>query len=100
MESKEYKDSALEAVHALKGKIPFFEVNTGAIARGYRKEPYPAPFLLSALKDLGAKIVLGSDCHQKEKMDFWFEEGKEYLRNCGYTERYILTKEGFVPVPL
>lgn len=26
--------------------------------------------------------------------------GKEFLRNCGYTERHILAKEGFIPVPL
>ena len=33
----------------VKGKIPLFEVNTGAIARGYRKTPYPSEFLIKEL---------------------------------------------------
>jgi histidinol-phosphatase (PHP family) len=37
--AKEYPDLGLEAIHALKGEIPFFELNTGAIARGYRTAP-------------------------------------------------------------
>ena len=37
------------ALTALAGRIPLFEVNTGAIARGYRTTPYPDPFLLGQL---------------------------------------------------
>ena len=36
---KKYLNLGFEAIHALQGKIPFFEVNTGAIARGYRTAP-------------------------------------------------------------
>ena len=39
MESKEYINAALEAAEALSGKNPFFEINTGAMARGYRTAP-------------------------------------------------------------
>ena len=50
--SKSYLDLGFEAIHALKGRIPFFEVNTGAIARGYRSSPYPQMEFLKELEIL------------------------------------------------
>lgn len=97
---KAYRNAALEAVEALAGRVPYFELNTGAVCRGTRTSPYPQDFIVKELKHFGFGVVITSDCHQKENMDFWFEEGKAFLRNCGYTERYILTKEGFIPVSL
>ena len=38
-----------KAAEKLAGKIGLFELNTGAVARGFRKIPYPAPFLLKEL---------------------------------------------------
>lgn len=51
----------MEAAEELAGKIPFFEVNTGAIARGYRKNPYPSDFLLQELRRLGFGAVISSE---------------------------------------
>ena len=99
-ESKEYRFAAIEAAEALAGRIPLFEVNTGAIARGYRTTPYPDPFIIKEMKRLGFGVVISSDCHQKHLMDCWFKEAEELLRSCGYTERHILTKDGFIPLPL
>lgn len=97
---KAYRNAAIEAAEALAGRVPLFELNTGAIARGNRTTPYPDPFIIKELKRLGFGVVLSSDCHQKELMDFWFAEAKELLRSCGYTQRHILTKDGFIPVPM
>ncbi|MBP5427860.1 MAG: histidinol-phosphatase HisJ family protein [Clostridia bacterium] len=55
-------DAALEAL------LPCpvtFEINSGAIARGYRKTPYPEPRILDVLKKRGARIIKTSDCHDK-----------------------------------
>lgn len=97
---KAYRNAAIEAAEALAGRVPLFELNTGAVARGNRTTPYPQDFIIKELKRLGFGVVISSDCHKKHMMDFWFEEGKEFLRSCGYTERHILTKDGFIPVPL
>jgi len=97
---KEYKNAALEAVEALAGRVKLFEVNSGAIARGYRNTPYPAPFIIKEMREKGFGVVISSDCHQAEKMDCYFKEAAELLKSCGYTEKYILTKDGFIPVPL
>lgn len=96
--SKEYFKWATDAMDAIKGKIPFFEVNTGAIARGYRKTPYPAVTLIKELKNRGFGVVITSDCHDCNKLDCYYENARELIKSCGFKERYILTKEGFVAV--
>ncbi len=97
-ESKEYRYAAVEAAECLAGKIPFFEVNTGAIARGYRKTPYPSEFLLRELKRLGFGVVISSDCHDRKKLDCGYKDAEELLIRCGFKEYYILTQSGFIPV--
>lgn len=45
-----------------------FEINTGAVAKGYRTEAYPEPFLAEAIKSRGFQLIYSSDCHDKEKL--------------------------------
>ena len=92
---------AIEAAEALAGKIPFFEVNTGAISRGYRTTPYPAPFLLKELHRLGYGAVISSDCHDKRALDCWYPEAAGLLLAHGFREIYVLTAPGrFEPVSI
>lgn len=100
IDSKEYKNAVTESVECLKGKIPFFEVNTGAIARGYRKTPYPSPFIVKEFKRMGFGAVITSDCHDKNFLDCEYETAEELLKECGFEERYILTTDGFRGVKL
>lgn len=71
------------AIAAEAGSI--FEINTGAISRGYRTAPYPAPNLLKILKELNAKVILSSDSHNAETLTFGFEEARELLNKIGIT---------------
>lgn len=98
--SKAYRMAAVEAAEALAGKIPYFEVNTGAMARGYRTTPYPDFFLLKELKRLGFGAIISSDCHDSAYLDCGFKQARELLKECGFREQFILTKTGFVPVGL
>ena len=91
---------ALGAMEALRGKIPFFEVNTGAISRGYRTAPYPAVPLLKAFREMGFGAVITSDCHDGRNLDCHFNESAELLKACGFQEKFVLTEEGFVPAEL
>ncbi len=95
MESKEYKGYALEALHAISKKCRLFEVNTGAIPRGYRTSPYPAPFILKEMKTLGLGVVISSDCHFAHSLNAHFDTALELIKECGFTEVYTLTKDGF-----
>ena len=100
IESKEYLKYAFDALDVLKNKIPFFEVNTGAIARGYRTSPYPMKNLLVKMKELGFGAVITSDCHEAKYLDCAFSDASKLLLDCGFTKRYILTEKGFVDVKL
>jgi len=99
-ESKEYLGYAIECAETLAGKIPLFEVNTGAIARGYRSTPYPSLTLIKEMKRLGFGAIISSDCHDKNMLECGFELSRELLLEGGFKERYILTDGGFVPVGL
>lgn len=98
--SKEYRWAAIEAAERLAGKIPYFEVNTGAMQRGYRTSPYPDLFLLKELKRLGFGAIVSTDCHDSRYLDYGYHEAEELLAKCGYKEKFILTKNGFVPIEL
>lgn len=95
-----YKAAALEAMDAMSGKIPFFEVNVGVISRGYRKLPYPSLFLLKEFEKRGFGAVISSDCHNGEKLDIGFDLARELLSECGFKERYVLTEKGFEAVEI
>ncbi len=100
VESPEYLKYAYEAIDALKGKIPFFEINTGAISRGYRTAPYPTVTLLKRLLESGFLPMISSDCHNKDYLDCFFPEAIDMLEACGAKERYILTDNGYKAVSL
>ena len=57
-----YRDAALGALDTLSGRGLLFEINTGAMSRGYRTAPYPAPFLLRELCAVGADTLRGRMC--------------------------------------
>ena len=94
--SKEYLNYGYEAIHGLKGKIPLFEVNTGAIARGYRTTPYPQMEFLREFKNCGFGAIITSDCHNKEFIDCYYNEAKELLLAAGFKTQFVLTKNGFI----
>ena len=92
--AKEYLNLGYEAIHTLKGKIPLFEVNTGAMYRKGNPKPYPAEFMMKHIKDRGGLITITSDSHCCESLDFAFDEMIDYCKNCGFTEAYYLTSQG------
>ncbi len=51
-----------------------FEINTGAISRGYKTVPYPSPGIMEYLKTNGARFILTSDSHRTDTLCFGFSE--------------------------
>lgn len=76
------------------------EVNTGAIARGMRRTPYPAVNLLHEIKKAHGSIILNSDCHALGMLDCKFEQTKAMLREVGFKETVVLYKDKFTKIPL
>lgn len=54
------------------GKI--FEINTGAISRGYRTEPYPALPILQYIRQQGGKVMLNGDTHSAQTLCYQFDQ--------------------------
>ena len=77
-----------------------FEVNTGAIARGVRTNPYPYENLLHILKKADAKLILNADSHHKDTLDCHFQETKKYLKEIGFHALYTLYNHEFQKVAL
>lgn len=60
------------------------EVNTGAIAKGYRTQPYPGTAMLRRIRACGGRIIITSDCHNADFLDCGFERAAGLARACGF----------------
>lgn len=56
----------------LKKGIPF-EINTGAISRGWRTTPYPSAEIIDYIRAHGGKLILSSDSHSAQTLCNQFE---------------------------
>ncbi len=72
-----------------------FEVNTGAMSRGVRKTPYLGENLLHILKKQNGKVLLSSDSHSVETLNYYFDEMEYILRDVGFDCVYELNKGKF-----
>ena len=95
--SDTYKKIVYETLEELVVSKPFFEVNTGAMTRGYRTRPYPADFILDYVSARGCGLVLTSDCHKKALLGGFFDETEKRLRARGLNNIFVLTSKGFIP---
>ena len=85
-----YRNAALEAMEQVVPTCPLFEINTGAMLRAGRSAPYPAAFLLRHLHHLGGQVIITSDCHQLEGLDWKFSEAAELAKSCGFQYGKVL----------
>ena len=94
-----YLNAAQECIKKLAPYGIPFEINTGAMSRGYRTAPYPSPEILKLIKLYGGKIVISSDCHNKDHLDFAFDKAVELAIRCGFNEHGIITENGIEYIP-
>lgn len=80
----EYIKARSTALEALLETPAVFEVNTGAISRGYRTSSYPHPDVLEIIKKAGKPIVVTSDTHSASTLDFMINETAERLSASGF----------------
>lgn len=89
-EDDHYREEVMKTLEIVSLSNTIVEVNTGGIARGYMTEPYPSRWILEACLDMGIPVMVNSDCHHPDKIDFWFEEALELLTDIGFTHQRIL----------
>ena len=83
-----YMSAARHAIDVISKARPnlIFEVNTGAMIRAGRREPYPRYALLSYLQQKKMAVTITSDCHDKTKLSVGFDIAERELINAGYRQ--------------
>ncbi len=90
-----YMKAGLEALDALLEKDVIFEVNTGAMARGYRTTPYPAPIFLRRIAEKRGNVTLTADAHRKDCLTYGFDTALQILKASGIGSVLTMTKDGW-----
>ena len=85
-----YLDPALECMEYLVSRGVPLEINTGAFAKGRKKELYPNQRLLRALRELGGRIVLSSDAHSAALLDGGLDVAAARALDAGFTHACVL----------
>ena len=99
-DSPVYRRSAERAMEALVAAGKIFEVNTGAISRGYRTTPYPSARWLSLLRGMGGRVTVSADAHHTSGVTCAFDLAEKLVKDAGFREIWILEGKEFVPVSI
>ncbi len=94
-ENDKYFTHAFSALDELLKCDRIFEINVGAMTRGYRKIPYPSVQILKRMCEKNAKIIINGDCHNKLFLGEFLNDMKELAKQIGFKSHFILTKDGF-----
>lgn len=80
-EHPRYKKAWIDAVDELLTLDVPFEINTGAISRGYRTSPYPELAIAKYICSRGGRLILSSDAHSTNGLCFAFEQWQPVYEN-------------------
>ena len=89
-----YQALACDCIDKILAACPdvLFEVNTGAMYRCGKKQPYPAPFLLRHLCARNANVIITADAHTTDALEFAFDKALDAIRAAGFNTVYELRK--------
>ena len=95
-----YLRPAIDALDHLLSKDVIFEINTGAISRGYRRIPYPFPVFLHRIAEKRGRVTLSSDAHRKEHLLHGFSDAKRIAKAAGIGSIEVMTGDGWIEQPI
>lgn len=94
-EDERYQIIASEALQEILKYCPYVEMNTGAIARGWRKVPYLNGQLLDVVRRNGGEVVLSSDSHHRDNLTFHFDECVRLLKEKQFDHISVFAGNGY-----
>lgn len=97
---EKYIEIANEAVDEVIKHCKVFEVNTGPVRKGLRTYPHPYTPILEHIHSVGGEVILNSDCHIPEFLDFYFDEAIEILKKIGFKSVSVFNGRGFDKVEI
>ncbi|MCQ2411576.1 MAG: histidinol-phosphatase [Sphaerochaetaceae bacterium] len=99
-DAKWYTDMTIDYIDEIAKTGKIFEVNTGAMSKGYRTEPYPARFILQRLHEKKVPVTISSDSHSTKTITFAFDMAEELLRSVGFKTQLQFNGSTFEAVAL
>ena len=67
------------AIDKIMEKCSLFEINLGAVIKGYKKRPYPSDSIIDYIISKGGKFILSSDSHCRDNIAFEFEKWQNIM---------------------
>ncbi len=95
-DAKWYKDITVDSIDAMLAVGAVFEMNLGKFARGYGKSPYPSTPLIEYIVSQNGKLIITTDAHKAEHLDYFLEEAEDILKGIGCKSVMELTSAGFI----
>lgn len=97
---RRYRMAWQEVIEALLPTGALFEINTGAMTRGYHNRPYPSQEILRYLRRRGGKIIITGDTHSRDHVVTFQKEAREWAKEAGYTSHVQLMGGQWQECPL
>ena len=85
-----YRNAVKKAIEKIAKEHVLVEVNTGAMARGYRTTFYPQEWILTLLKQYEIAVVINSDCHNKKDLCYAFDVVQRAVMQAGVSIAEVL----------
>lgn len=79
-----YKKEEEKLAQAIASSDVTVEINTGAISRKWKTDPYPSQNLLCLLNEMNVPVTLSSDSHAAENIDCAFDLALECAKKAGF----------------
>ena len=70
-------------------------MNTGAVWRGWRKDAYPADWILRRMAQADARLTLTADAHETAALRFGYELAAARAAAAGVRTLWVCTAQGW-----
>ena len=94
-----YRRAISETLETILESGVIVEVNTRGIYKKKVLDPYPSPWIIKQMYDMGIPVCLNSDSHHPDEIDGNFSQIAEMLNAIGYSHLHILLQNEWQPVP-
>lgn len=89
-----------ETLQAVRGRETIIEVNTRGLYKKKSDHTYPSPWILERIHDYRIPVTISSDAHHPDDLTSEFEFARSMIRDIGFKEVSVLTRDMWRNVPL
>ncbi|MCD4772135.1 MAG: histidinol-phosphatase [Bacteroidales bacterium] len=94
-EEKWYKDEITNTLKLISDKKIIVEINTRGIYKKRSNSLFPGKEVLKQIYKMGIPVTLSSDAHKPSELSAYFDESVEIIKDIGFRELMIFTKNGW-----